>query len=124
MHPQTLLVVDDHPVSRLLPSMLLKQAGHRVFECEGGAQALSLMAQENIDQVLLDVALPDMNGLEICRRIKQEPRYAHVRVVAYTAHALAHEVQHFLDAGFDAVLTKPVQRQDILGLVAAKATDG
>ena len=117
MNPQTLIIVDDAHVNRLLPCLLLKQAGHRVFECGTGEQAMRLMELYHVDQVLLDIALPVQNGLEICARIRETPQYAHIKLIAYTAHAQAHEVKQFLEAGFDAVLTKPIRAQDILDLV-------
>ena len=95
MNPQTLIIVDDAHVNRLLPSILLKQAGHRVFECGTGEQALRLMELYHVDQVLLDIAMPDRNGLDICRQIRRMPQYAHVRLIAYTAHAQPLEVKLF-----------------------------
>jgi CheY-like chemotaxis protein len=124
MNPQTLIIVDDAHVNRLLPCILLKQAGHRVFECGTGEQALRLMELYHVDQVLLDIALPEHSGLEICQQIRQIPQYAHVRLIAYTAHAQPQEVKQFLQAGFDAVLTKPIRAQDILDLVNAPARAG
>ena len=118
MEPQTLLIVDDAHVNRLLPCILLKQAGHRVFECGSGEQALRLMELYHVDQILLDISMPHRNGMEICQHIRALPQYAHVKIIAYTAHAQAHEIKRFLQAGFDAVLTKPIQAQDILNLVA------
>jgi two-component system cell cycle response regulator DivK len=118
MNPQTLIIVDDAHVNRLLPCLLLKQAGHRVFECGTGEQAMRLMELYHVDQILLDIALPVQSGLEICQRIREMPQYAHIKLIAYTAHAQPQEVQQFLDAGFDAVLTKPISAQDILGLVS------
>lgn len=123
MNPQTLIVVDDAHVNRLLPCILLKKAGHRVFECGTGEQALRLMALYHVDQVLLDIAMPHRNGLEICQQIRQQAQYDHVKLIAYTAHAQAHEVKAFLEAGFDAVLTKPIQAQDILSLVGGDLND-
>jgi len=118
MEPQTLIIVDDAHVNRLLPCILLKQAGHRVFECGSGEQALRLMELYHVDQILLDIALPERNGLDICRQIRQMPQYDHVRLIAYTAHTQPGEVKQFLEQGFDAVLSKPIQAQDILSLVA------
>ena len=121
MNPQTLIIVDDAHVNRLLPCILLKQAGHRVFECGTGEQALRLMELYHVDQVLLDIALPDRSGLEICQQIRHIAQYAHVKLIAYTANTQPQEVKQFLTAGFDAVLTKPIRAQDILGLVSASA---
>ena len=117
MTPQTLIIVDDAHVNRLLPCILLKQAGHRVFECGSGEQALRLMELYHVDQVLLDIPLRERSGLEVCQQIRQNPQYAHVKLIAYTAHAQPHEVKQYLESGFDAILTKPIQARDILGLV-------
>ena len=117
MNPQTIIIVDDAPVSRLLPCLLLKQAGHRVFECSTGEQAIRLMELYHVDQVLLDIAIPKPNGIDICRLIRRKPQYAHVRLIAYTAHTQPAEIKQFLEAGFDAVLAKPIQAQDIFNLL-------
>ena len=58
--------------------------------------------------MLLDISMPDMGGEEACRRIRSNPAWNAVRIIAYTAHALDDERQHYLACGFDDIITKPI----------------
>ena len=111
--------------ARLLPSVIVDGGSGNVgvvaTPVETGT-SVYVVPRLNGDQVLLDIALPERNGLEVCQQIRQHPQYAHVKVIAYTAHAQPHEVKQYLEAGFDAILTKPIQAQDILGLVNDMST--
>ena len=117
------LIVDDVQTNRMLPGMILRGLGDVIYECAGGEEALAMLAQAPITHVLLDISLPKVSGVDICRRIRERPEWRHIRLIAYTAHAQAHEVKAFLEAGFDAVLTKPIQAQDILSLVGGDLND-
>ena len=114
MNPVQLLVVDDNPANRLLPGLLLRQEGYRVVACESGEEALSRLQRETFTHVLLDISLPHISGVEVCRRARQQGAGGSLRIIAYTAHAMPHEVQELQDAGFDCVLVKPIRRQDLI----------
>ena len=118
MSEPRVLVVDDHPVNRLLVSVMLREAGCVVAEVEGGQQALDRLVVEAFDIVLLDISMPGLSGDEVCRRIRAEPRLAGLRVIAYTAHAFEDERSRILSEGFDALLTKPISREGLLSAVA------
>ena len=105
---QRILVVDDNDVNRLLAVMSLGNGTRTIDEAPGGRQALTLLAANRYDCVLLDISMPEMSGYEVCRRIREDPSLAGLRVVAYTAHALDSEHRKILESGFDGVLTKPV----------------
>ena len=70
------------------------------------------------DLVLLDVSMPGMSGIEVCRRIRADERLRGLRVIAYTAHALPEERRSFLDASFDDILIKPITREALQQLAA------
>ena len=72
----TILVVDDEPAIRLLLRLTLEEAGYRVIEAADGAAALQATRQQRPDLVLLDVALPGLSGIEVCRRLRAEPATA------------------------------------------------
>ena len=108
------LVVDDNAVNRKLAVALLKRRGWTVDEAENGAVALKKLAQNTFDAVLLDISMPEMDGEETCRRIRANPAYTGVRVVAYTAHALESERSRIMGAGFDDMLIKPITAQDLM----------
>jgi CheY-like chemotaxis protein len=112
------LVVDDHEVNRVLPLALLRKCGVAVDEAEDGAEALAKVAADpEIDQLLLDVSMPGMSGLEVCAALRSGPP-RRLRLVAYTAHAFESEKQQFLAAGFDDVLVKPISRAGLLRALA------
>ena len=74
----TILNVDDDEAGRYAKSRILKRAGYNVIESATGAAALKLVLSEQPQLVLLDVMLPDINGLDVCRSIKHDPSTAHI----------------------------------------------
>ena len=119
------LVVDDAAINRLLARAFLERLGWQVSEAEEAAEALAHLAQRRPEQVLLDIRMPGVDGIALCRQIRA--LYAdggHVRIVAYTAHALPDEVAVIRSAGFDEVLVKPVSLGDMTQVFGARAPDG
>jgi CheY-like chemotaxis protein len=108
------LVVDDNAVNRKLAVALLKRRGWTTAEADNGLSALDLMATQPFDAVLLDISMPLLDGEETCRRIRANPAWAGLRVVAYTAHAMECERQRIMGAGFDDLVLKPISAQDLL----------
>lgn len=115
------LIVDDNQINRVLPAAILKKEGHVVAEAASGEQALSWLAENRPDCVLLDISMPGMSGEEVCRRIRGElaASLAGLRVIAYTAHAMPEERERIMNAGFDDLLIKPISRAALLAAVAA-----
>ncbi len=113
MTPLNVLVVDDNPTNRLLPGLLLRPWGHQVSECESADQATAWLANHPCDLVLLDISMPLVSGLELCHQLRGHTNLKHLKLIAYTAHAMPHEVQLLKDAGFDQVLLKPIRSQDL-----------
>lgn len=109
------LIVDDNEVNRKLPLAILRLQGMTVDECSDGESALAFLQNHRVDCILLDVSMPGISGIEVCRRLRGDPRHQGIRIVAYTAHAYATERSEILDAGFDALLVKPIRREDLLG---------
>lgn len=108
------LIVDDQKINRMLPSVLLKQAGCEVFEADSGEAALTMLQTNSVDVVLLDISMPGVSGMEVCAQLRKEPAWAGLQIVAYTAHALPSERNEILAAGFDELLIKPINRQSLL----------
>lgn len=108
------LIVDDNLTNRKLPAAILGKAGCTIVEAEDGEQALQRLAEQRFDCVLLDISLPGINGDEVCRRIRENPELAQLKVVAYTAHAMCGDGTRIMDAGFDTLITKPISRQVLL----------
>lgn len=108
------LVVDDNHTNRLLPGLFLRPLGHVVHECDSAATALSWLQDKPCDVVLLDISMPTVSGLELCHQLRAMPALSALKIMAYTAHALPHELQMLQAAGFDKVLLKPIRSQDLL----------
>ncbi len=102
------LVVDDNPVSRELIREVLQSPQHRILEAEDGEEALEMVRQEEPDLVLLDIQLPVLDGFEVLRRIRGNPRFARLPVIALTAFAMREDCERALQLGFDEYITKPI----------------
>jgi CheY-like chemotaxis protein len=109
----TILVIDDNPVNLKLASEVLLADGHAVIRAEDAEQALSLLETRMPDLVLTDIALPRMDGLQLTRWLKADPRYSHLPVVALTASAMKGDEARILEAGCDAYITKPINTRTL-----------
>lgn len=115
-----LLNVDDHAVARYARSRILTSAGFEVHEAANGEETLEKAAKHRPDLVLLDVHLPDLDGIEVCRRLKQADQKSSVMVLQISASALsAAHAKEALDAGADAYLMEPVEPDVLVATVKA-----
>lgn len=103
------LVVEDNEVNALVARGLLERAGHRPCIAASGQAALALLGERTFDLVLMDLRLPDLDGIEVTRRIRAlpDPAKARVLVVALSAQVLRDDIQACLDAGMNDFLGKP-----------------
>jgi len=116
----SVLVVDDAEASRYLISSWLRRGGYRVTEASTGGEALSLLADRQIDLVLLDVNLPDMSGFDVCAQVKTNPKTAVVPVIHVSATAIEPEDEaRGLTGGADAYLLEPVDPRVLVATVEA-----
>ncbi|UCV09098.1 response regulator [Dechloromonas denitrificans] len=113
------LVVDDHPINRLLACALLKKLGWTAHEAETGEAALILAARQTFQLVLLDISMPGLSGEETCSQLREIEGDRKLRILAYTAHAFPEDRARFLAAGFDDILVKPINRQRLEELIGA-----
>jgi DNA-binding response OmpR family regulator len=113
----TVLIVDDEPNIVQLVGLTLESAHVRVVEAFDGATAIVQAIAIRPDLVLLDVDLPDVSGLEVCRRLRAEAALAHTKIVLLTAAAQQDDVARGFAAGADQYLTKPFSPVRLLALV-------
>ncbi|OLC66775.1 MAG: response regulator [Candidatus Rokuibacteriota bacterium] len=113
----SVLIADDEPYVVELVRVTLEDDRVRVFEAADGQTALAVAEALAIDLVLLDVHLPDLSGLEVCRALRANPRFASARIVMLTAAAQQDDVMRGLAAGADDYLTKPFSPVRLLSLV-------
>jgi len=115
----TILVVDDEPSIVDLVRFTLEDADVRVVEASDGAEALALARRIKPDLILLDVQMPRLDGLEVCRQLRRESAFARAPIILLTAAGQEADRARGLDAGADEYLTKPFSPLALLALVEA-----
>ncbi|MGZ3567111.1 MAG: ATP-binding protein, partial [Gemmatimonadaceae bacterium] len=113
------LLAEDNAVNALLASVLLKKAGHYVTHVVTGRKALDALAVNEFDLILMDVQMPDMDGMEATGLIRRAEIISgrHIAIVAFTAHAMAEDRKRFLVAGADGYLTKPFSPEQLTDVI-------
>jgi CheY-like chemotaxis protein len=106
-------VVEDNPDNRLLVQALLEDL-YDLSEYDSGTSAVQGLVQDNPDLVLLDISLPEMDGMDVLRWIRDQDTLREVPVVALTAHAMAGDREKYLAEGFNDYVTKPIVDESIL----------
>ena len=111
---KTIVTADDLIENRLLIKGILEQDGYVVFDARDGADCLALLARVVPRLILLDIQMPDMNGFEVCRRIRQNDVFRHVPIAFLTASKTIEEVKEGMAAGGNDFLTKPIRAEPLL----------
>jgi len=105
---KTVLIVEDSELNMRLFNDLLEAFGYRTVKTRDGRQALPLAREHKPDLIIMDIQLPEVSGIEITGRLKQDPALKAIPVVAVTAFAMRGDEQKILNAGCDAYLSKPI----------------
>ena len=114
--PQILVVEDNERNMKLFRDLLTAQ-GYRTLEATTGTQAVELAADHAPELVLMDIHLPDIDGVEALGRLRADRRTASIPVLALTAQAMEGDRERFLGSGFDGYVSKPVDVIELLGIV-------
>jgi CheY-like chemotaxis protein len=114
----TVLLVEDNAINRMVAEEMLTLAGLQVTAVGSGREALEAVEREEFDVLLMDVQMPDMDGMETTRRLKSNPRHRPRPVIALTAHAMSGDRERFLAAGMDDYVTKPIDEETLLKVIA------
>ena len=115
--PLKVLVVDDNEVNLKVASSLVARLGHAVEVARDGRQALAAIASASPDVVLMDCHMPVLDGLEATRRLRLEPRFFRLPVIALTADVMSAQIKTCLDAGCDAHVAKPIDLRNLLSVM-------
>jgi len=114
---QKILIVDDEAHIRMLIEQTLEELedeGVEFFTAENGEMALEVISEEKPDLIFLDVMMPKLNGMEVCRRVKQEMGLSDIYIVLLTAKGQESDRQKGLDVGADVYMTKPFDPELLL----------
>ncbi|WP_129127117.1 response regulator transcription factor [Geomonas oryzae] len=117
MEKNRILVVEDEESLLKLESILFTSKGYQVTGVRGGKEALASIAQQAPDLIVLDLMLPDMDGFEVCRHIKENDATRAIPVVMLTAKKSSRDLEHGKQVGADAYITKPFKSVKVLEVI-------
>jgi two-component system, cell cycle response regulator DivK len=117
MAREHILVVEDNKTNMKLVRDVLQARGYRVVEATSGRQAVELATEHRPDLVLMDIHLPDFDGVEALGRLRADDRTTSIPVIALTALAMQGDRERFQAAGFDGYVSKPVNIGELVGAV-------
>ncbi|MEF3089460.1 two-component sensor histidine kinase BarA [Raoultella scottii] len=115
--PMTVMAVDDNPANLKLIGVLLEDLVQHVTLCESGQRSVELAKQMQLDLVLMDIQMPDMDGIRACELIRHLPHHQQTPVIAVTAHALEGQKAKLLSAGMNDYLAKPIEEDKLHSLL-------
>ncbi len=117
-----ILLAEDNKVNQKVASTMLTKRGHLVTIAENGKQALDILSRELFDLVLMDIQMPEMDGYEATRVIRQQEKTAgaHIPIIAMTAHALKGDREKCIEAGMDDYIAKPIKMEELFKVVEGR----
>jgi|FLYN01.1.fsa_nt_gi CheY-like chemotaxis protein len=116
--PGRILYIEDNPQNLRLVRKMLSLGGYEMLEAADGLSGVALAAREMPDLILMDINLPDINGLEAAARLKASPQLAWIPVIALTANAMHGDRENCIAAGCDGYIPKPITRNELLSTVS------
>src|SRR5688500_7445530 len=103
-----ILIAEDFPDVRNILGLLLTSSGHEIIEASDGQEAIEKAVSDQPDIILMDMSMPVLSGWDATRKLKADPKTAHIPVIALTAHALKGDKERAWQAGCDGFITKPI----------------
>jgi len=114
-HGKTVLIVDDQPDERAIQQAMLRHRGYEVREAADGEAGLEMATTTLPDLILLDVAMPGMDGFEVCQALRKDARTRDVPIILFTASVVGELAERARAVGATGVLEKPVDPHDVAG---------
>jgi len=115
--PSSILIVDDVPTNLLVLGEMLKSNGYKVRPVPSGALALQVMENESPDLILLDIMMPEMDGFEVCRQLKENPSLCHIPIIFISALSDTNNIVEALQIGGVDYITKPFMIEEVMARV-------
>lgn len=118
-NPLNILLVEDDKINQIVTRLMLTSRGYTVEIADNGQEALDRLSEMSFDLILMDIQMPEMDGMESTRNIRREEEKTgtHIPIIALTAHALHGDMERFLSAGMDDYLAKPVLMEDLFHVI-------
>lgn len=113
-----ILIVDDDEMVRIAINELLRPEGYEVHLASSGSEALERLDQEGYDLLMLDIIMPEMNGFELCKRIREKEGYGETPIVFLSAKSREEDRVQGIEAGANLFLSKPISPDKLLGIIS------
>lgn len=113
-----ILYIEDNPQNMRLVRKMLGVGGYEIIEASNGETGLKMAFEHRPDLILMDINLPDIDGMEVTARLKAAPETSHIPIIALTANAMHGDKERFTQGGCDGYLAKPVTKNELLNTVA------
>jgi two-component system cell cycle response regulator DivK len=119
MGTKKILVVEDNPMNLELVADILEAHGYEVVQAKEGNEALRIASEERPDLILMDIQLPELDGLEVTRRLKSNESTRDINIVALTAYAMRGDEERVREAGCSGYIAKPINTREFVKVIAA-----
>ncbi|MBF0567871.1 MAG: response regulator [Nitrospirae bacterium] len=114
-----ILIIEDNPLNMKLASEILRRSGYTVLEADNATDGIRIAKEAQPVVILMDIQLPDIDGLTATKMLKQDDSTQHIRVVALTAFAMKGDEQRMREAGCDGYVSKPIRYKEFLATVSS-----
>ena len=115
---KSILIVDDDEMVLIAVDELLKQEGYEVHTISSGTEALKRLDKDSYDLVMLDIIMPEMDGIDLCRKIREIENYRETPIVFLTAKSREEDRVEGIDAGANMFLSKPISPDKLLKIIS------
>ncbi len=115
---EKILIVEDNPQNMRLMEMTLRAKNYTLLKATDGEEALDMARRERPDLIIMDIRLPRMSGLEVTRKLRENPAFSHTPIIGVTAHVMKGDREKVLEAGCDMYLSKPINTRELPEVVA------
>jgi CheY-like chemotaxis protein len=119
----TVLVVEDNPVNHKVVAAMLRKHGYRVTTAAHGGEVIPALERDPAAVVLMDIQMPEVDGIEATQRLRSHPRWRDIPVIAMTAHAMSGDRERCIEAGMNAYVSKPINRAQLIATIEKLLSD-
>ncbi len=114
---EKILIVEDNPLNMRLIEMVLGVKNYALLKATSGEEAVDVALRKQPDIIIMDIQLPDVDGFEVIGRLKKNPAFGNIPIIAITAYAMKGDKEGIIEAGCDAYLSKPIDTRELPGKV-------
>ncbi len=115
---EKILIVEDNPQNMRLTEMILRAKHYILLKAVDGEEGLEVATKEHPDLIIMDIQLPKMNGLEVTRKLRENPVFQHTPIIGVTAYAMKGDEEKIIQAGCDTYIPKPIDTRKFPEVIA------